>query len=677
MKPRFVFLLYAILIIGLVILAYLQYAWTGEVVAVERDRMEKSMEAAAENIVADFNRLLDGAGSRYSSAILKLKPDRHIPTDTLMHMLHDSDTLGLAKVMHEIVRSQDAITFRSLYKDGTIIQGTNTDSLSSEVQYIINKALRQGAIGKNSSKFKGSLMGFSPLFFGFGVVSQVYFGRGTYFIHFYENAESDVKIQGKLYMVEADQKQLKEALIPNILRTYLGADFQDRFLVYLMKNADADSVYFSVDVDQPRIENPEVRVKVRNADIESVQIFSFNISNSLSATVRLQVDDQSGAILPPKPPSLTNIKAALKAIDQGATTADSKKPFVEWFSTDSSVMDSIGLDKIPQELIESITIEKDSLNSNLSVAMKRAFDNGKTLKDKVGFFANTEKASMELWLSPIQGSLDAFVRQTQFRNLGVGFFILMVLALAGTMLIYYTNRSSRLAQQQMLFVAGVSHELRTPISVIYSAAENMNDGVVTEIEGQKKYFRLIMKEGKRLSGMVEQIMEFAGFQSGKVKNHFETVGVEEFFREVISEIQQSLSKEETLTYFIASGLGEMCLDKDGIRRVLINLISNAFKFNRENHAVLLRLYSGSLKNDPALVIEVEDQGTGIPKEEQKLIFEPFYRGKKPIADQARGYGIGLNLVKRIVEHHSGDIQVRSKKGLGSKFVVFLPKTIST
>ena len=116
------------------------------------------------------------------------------------------------------------------------------------------------------------------------------------------------------------------------------------------------------------------------------------------------------------------------------------------------------------------------------------------------------------------GSLEAAVAATRRRNLAISFGILLLLGASVGFIVLSSRRAQRLATQQMEFVAGVSHELRTPLAVICSAAENLADGVIDNRDQIKRYGGLIRDEGRRLTGMVEQVLEFAGAQSGR-KNY--------------------------------------------------------------------------------------------------------------------------------------------------------------
>src|SRR4029079_6965408 len=132
------------------------------------------------------------------------------------------------------------------------------------------------------------------------------------------------------------------------------------------------------------------------------------------------------------------------------------------------------------------------------------------------------------WMLAIQhnsGSIDAFIANTKYRNLAVGYGILALLGLAVSAIIFSTQRAKNFAQRQVDFVSSVSHEFRTPLAVIYSAGENLADGVAREKGQVFSYGELIKGEGRKLSGMVEQILDFAGANSGRKKYRFASTSV--------------------------------------------------------------------------------------------------------------------------------------------------------
>src|SRR5207245_1411500 len=138
------------------------------------------------------------------------------------------------------------------------------------------------------------------------------------------------------------------------------------------------------------------------------------------------------------------------------------------------------------------------------------------------------------------GSLDAAVSQLRRRNLFVSFSILALLAASVAIVLASTARAHRLVRQQMEFVSAVSHELRTPLAVICSAGENLADGVVQDSDGTKKYGALVRNEGRRLAEMVEQVLDFAGIQSGKKTYRFEPADVDDIINRAVETFEMQI-----------------------------------------------------------------------------------------------------------------------------------------
>ena len=272
------------------------------------------------------------------------------------------------------------------------------------------------------------------------------------------------------------------------------------------------------------------------------------------------------------------------------------------------------------------------------------------------------------------GSLDQFIQTTRNKNLAISFGILSLLAVSIILIFLSAQRAERLAQKQLDFVSGVSHEFRTPLAVIYSASENLTDGVVNSDAQVEKYGNLIKGEGKKLSRMVEQILEFAGAKSGKRKYDFREVSIEENNRvEAINECQPLIDEKDfTLETEIAENLPKISANEQALTQAVQNLIANSIKYSNGNKWLKISAKNGGEN----VKIAVEDKGIGISAKDKKHIFEPFYRGKKVVDDQISGNGLGLSLVKQIVQSHGGKIEVESEIGKGSKFIIQLPIEIS-
>ena len=267
------------------------------------------------------------------------------------------------------------------------------------------------------------------------------------------------------------------------------------------------------------------------------------------------------------------------------------------------------------------------------------------------------------------GSLETAVSNVRRRNLLVSSGILAVLGASVGFLLVSTRRAHDLARQQMEFVAAVSHELRTPLAVIRSAADNLAEGVVNG-EGQvRRYGELVRGEGRRLSEMVEQILELAGIQSGQRGFALRPVPVLQLVHEVVHATEPLLQEAGLqVEYEIAEPLPPVLGDESALRRVVQNLVGNAIKYGARGGWVGIKARSVGRE----VQITVADRGIGIAAAQQENIFKPFYRSPDVVSAQIQGAGLGLSLVQRIVEAHGGRISVESTIGQGSAFTVHLP-----
>jgi signal transduction histidine kinase len=272
------------------------------------------------------------------------------------------------------------------------------------------------------------------------------------------------------------------------------------------------------------------------------------------------------------------------------------------------------------------------------------------------------------------GSLEAVVAQARWRNLAMalGLFLLLVAAVAA--LVLFSRRAQRLAEIQMEFVAGVSHELRTPLSVMRTAGHNLRGSMAHDPVRVQRYGALIEDESEKLTAIVEQVLRFANAKAGRVVGTSEPVFIEGLIDEAIRADRKAIEQSGcVLERKIEAELPPVLGDSTALKHALQNLLSNAAKYGKVGQWIGV---SASLEQEapgaPAVEIRIADHGPGIPPSELGHIFDAFYRGKKAIEDQVHGTGLGLSLVKRIIEAHHGSIAVRSEAGKGTEFIVHLP-----
>ncbi|MBO0797582.1 MAG: HAMP domain-containing histidine kinase, partial [Blastocatellia bacterium] len=206
-----------------------------------------------------------------------------------------------------------------------------------------------------------------------------------------------------------------------------------------------------------------------------------------------------------------------------------------------------------------------------------------------------------------------------------------------------------------------------------SAAYNLDKGVIKTPQQVKSYGALIRKETGHLKDMVEQILELAGAQSGRLQYDLQAVSINRILAEVISSSQPLLAEGGfQIECYIPADLPPVLGDQAALARTIRNLICNAMKYSGESRWIGLSAMEVETAGGKSVQITVADHGIGIDDKELSQIFEPFYRGSAARAAQIHGNGLGLSLIKNVIIAHHGTIDVKSMPGRGSSFVISLP-----
>jgi signal transduction histidine kinase len=283
-----------------------------------------------------------------------------------------------------------------------------------------------------------------------------------------------------------------------------------------------------------------------------------------------------------------------------------------------------------------------------------------------------DQGAWEMRLRHRDGSLESIVARSRRRNLAISLGVFGLLAASVVLALASAERQRRMAKQQMEFVAAVSHELRTPLAVICSAGENLADGVVADRTQVKRYGALIQTEGRRLGDMVERVMEFAGISGGTAARARTGVDVSKVVAEAADAVRHDADDRGVTVKVHENGkLPAVIGDLDALRSAVQNVIGNAVKYSPGGASVDVstQLANGASRR---VQIRVVDRGLGIDAADLPHIFKPFYRGRRAVDAQVRGTGVGLSVVRHVVDSHGGSIAVDSRAGEGTTVVVELP-----
>lgn len=250
------------------------------------------------------------------------------------------------------------------------------------------------------------------------------------------------------------------------------------------------------------------------------------------------------------------------------------------------------------------------------------------------------------------------------------------LLLAAGIVLAHRNiaREMALARLKSDFVSNVSHELRTPLSLIRLYAETLEMGRLKSPEKYQEYYGIIRKESERLTGLINNILDFSRIEAGRKEYDFRETDVRELVHNTLESYRYQIEQNGFIfEEKIADNVPPLRVDREAIARSLLNLVNNALKYSQDRKFIGVNLFraNGTVK------LEVVDHGIGIPAQEQHKIFEKFYRVGDPLVHNTKGSGLGLSLVRHIAQAHGGEVSVDSVPGQGSKFTISLPVKLVT
>jgi len=267
-----------------------------------------------------------------------------------------------------------------------------------------------------------------------------------------------------------------------------------------------------------------------------------------------------------------------------------------------------------------------------------------------------------------------WARRNYLVNLSLG--VTMTLFLIGgiALTLRTAARAMKLSEMKSDFVSNVSHELRTPLASIRVFGEFLKLGRVKDAAKMREYGEYIETESRRLTQLINNILDFSRIESGQKSYHFYSTDIRELVADTLKVFEVRLKQDDfTIHFETMANLPRVAVDADAMTQAIVNLLDNAVKYSGASRDITLRL---DHRNE-WVTIAVSDNGVGIPEEDQEKVFERFHRVSTGLVHDVKGSGLGLAIVKHIVEAHSGKVGLESRPGRGSTFTIQLPALTDT
>lgn len=246
----------------------------------------------------------------------------------------------------------------------------------------------------------------------------------------------------------------------------------------------------------------------------------------------------------------------------------------------------------------------------------------------------------------------------------------MILLIGALVFMFRSAQKERaLAERQAGFLANVTHELKTPLAVMQAAGENLADGRVTDTDRIKNYGSHIYDEAVRLREMIEKLLDVAKADAGQSLVEPKPVDLSKQLQAFIDEHRAHIEKKRfTLETSVQDNLPMVMVDPNSFNTIISNLVENAIKYSTDQKFIGIDLAS----DNNNVILKVKDHGVGMSQKVTSQIFEKFFRAEDTLTAKTKGHGLGLSIVKNLVELNDGDITVDSQLGEGSTFTITFP-----
>lgn len=421
------------------------------------------------------------------------------------------------------------------------------------------------------------------------------------------------------------------------------------------------------------------------------EIFVIKTNDSIDITSQLNQFSNKGILLNTKNNFLSG-----KTIDQnkfGTLNSDSK--FIEKLSDRTVFVENIVNkliqidvaieDRISQETLEEI-IQKNLKNNGIDLHYE--YSVMKNYNKVVFISQNFKKETKARLFSSQLFPNDVFAKENylsiyfpderDFILKSTGFmafssiFLSIIIILGFSFSVHIMFKQKRISQIKNDFVNNMTHELKTPISTISLASQLLKDkSIPIENKNIDYISNIIDEESKRLSYQVEKVLKTALFEQGHIKLKFRELDIHKIIDTVLNNFEIQVSNRNGIIQKNLEAKRSIAsIDEVHFTNVMFNLLDNAVKYSTERPEILV----STSDNTTGIYISVTDKGIGIKKQDQKKVFDQFYRVSTGNLHDVKGFGLGLNYVKKMVEEHGGEVTLESEYKKGSTFKLFIPNT---
>ncbi|MES2131094.1 MAG: HAMP domain-containing sensor histidine kinase [Bacteroidota bacterium] len=345
-------------------------------------------------------------------------------------------------------------------------------------------------------------------------------------------------------------------------------------------------------------------------------------------------------------------------------------------------VDSLMLDTVLHQELKEAGITTNfvySISSQLANSNSRAnYKDAQKDCDSTGCYYKINLSPSNVYVTPQYLSVSFpnetnYLLNTMWAMLTVSALVICILIMAFYYTIATISKQKKLSEIKNDFISNMTHEFKTPISTISLAAEMLNDSSVSKTpEKQHRFIKMITDENKRLSILVESILQTSILDKGEFKLKISPVDVHEIINQAIQNTQLLIDQRNgIITKQLDATNCLIIADKVHLTNIIFNLIDNAVKYTSDTPHILISTRDGA----GGIEITIKDNGIGISKDNLRKIFDKFYRVPTGNVHNVKGFGLGLSYVKAVVEKHNGTIHVESEIGKGSTFKILMPYKI--